>query len=251
MKKDSTKQFILESVKRTKNYKKNQVLQRTRLDFHEQLSRAKYPYNFWWLGVPIIQLPQDLQALQEIIWDVKPDLIIETGIARGGSIIFSASMLTLLEACGKIKNGHVVGIDVDIRPHNKKALLAHPMSKKITMLEGSSIDKLIIDKVAKLARGKKRIMVCLDSNHSHNHVLAELRAYSRFVTTGSYLMVADTVDEMLPADVIVDRPWGKGNNAGTAAQKFLRENKSFKIDTVLESKLVLTGSPGGYLKRIK
>lgn len=251
MQKDPLKQFQKEITERTKSYSNNKTLQDIRQQFLEELNKVKYAYNFTWFGVPIIQIPQDIQALQEIIWEVKPDLIIETGIAWGGSIIFSASMLTLLEGCDKIKDGKVIGIDIDIRPHNKKAILAHPLSKKIKMIEGSSIDQKVIRKVSNFAVSKKKVLVCLDSNHTHNHVLAELRAYAPLVSIGSYCMVGDTGIEDLPAGIISDRPWGKGNNPKTAVWEFLRENKNFKIDKTIESKLILTGSPDGFLKRIK
>ncbi len=251
MKKDSTKRFRLESIKRIKSYGKNKALQKAWQEFHKQMNKVKYAYNFFWLGVPIIQIPQDLQALQEIIWEVKPDLIIETGIARGGSVVFSASILALLEMCGKIKNGDVVGIDVDIRPHNRKAILAHPLSKKITMLEGSSTNRDIVRRVTEIAQKKKKILVCLDSNHTHDHVLAELRAYTPLVSVGSYCMVGDTGIEDLPVGIVTNRSWGKGNNPKTAMWEFLEKNKNFKIDKMIDSKLLLTGSPNGYLKRIK
>jgi len=251
MKKNPLKQFQIEAIERTKSYQNNKALQDARQKFFEELNKAKYAYNFFWLGVPILQIPQDLHALQEIIWKVKPDLIIETGIAMGGSIIFSASMLALLEVCGEIEEGDVVGIDIDIRPYNKKAILAHPLSKKITMFEGSSIDKGIIRKVIKFAKSKKKVLVCLDSNHTHNHVLAELRAYTPLVSIGSYCIVGDTGIEDLPAGTTSDRPWGKGNNPKTAVWAFLKENNNFEIDKIIESKLILTGSFDGYLKRIK
>lgn len=248
---DPLAQFSCDILERAACYQKNKQLQRARKNFHDELVKAKYAYNFFWLGVPIIQEPQDLQALQEIIWAVKPDLIIETGIAWGGSILFSASMLTLLEQCGKIKQGDVIGVDIDIRPHNKKAILAHPLSRKITMFEGSSIDKKIVRKVADFSKRKKRTLVCLDSNHTHDHVLAELKAYAPLVSVGSYCIVADTGVEDLPAEMTFSRPWGKGNNPKTAVIEFLRENKNFEIDKVIESKILLTASPGGYLKRVK
>lgn len=251
MEKIPLEQFQKEAVERTKSYKNNKLLQESYKAFLEQIIKVKYAYNFFWLGVPIIQAPQDLQAMQEIIWEVKPDLIIETGIAHGGSIIFSASMLTLLEACGKIEKGDVVGIDIDIRPYNKKNILNHPLSNKITMFEGSSIDKKIICKVAGLAKNKKRTLVCLDSNHTHSHVLAELRAYALLVSVGSYCIVGDTGIEDLPAETISDRPWGKGNNPKTAVWEFLKENNNFKVDKIIESKLLLTSAPDGYLKRIR
>lgn len=251
MKKNPLKQFRLETIKRAGAYKKNKALQKAWQSLHKQIVSVKYAYNFFWFGVPIIQAPQDLQAMQEIIWEVKPDLIIETGIAWGGSILFNVSMLTLLEVCGKIKNGEVVGIDIDIRAYNKKNILAHPLSKKITMIEGSSINEKIIQKVSQLARKKKRIMVLLDSNHTHEHVLAELKAYAPLVSLGSYIVVQDTGVEDLPAGSTSDRPWKKGSNPKTAVWEFLKNNKNFKIDTVIESKLILTSSPDGFLKRIK
>ncbi|MCL5030014.1 MAG: cephalosporin hydroxylase family protein [Bacteroidetes bacterium] len=244
-------QFRKESLERTRSYQDDKNLQEAWQKFHEQIVKSKYAYNFFWLGVPIIQAPQDLQAMQEIIWQVKPDLIIETGIAWGGSILFSASMLAILEVCDQIENGQVVGIDIDIRQHNKEAILAHPLNKKITMLEGSSIDENIITKVREFAKDKKRVMVFLDSNHTHNHVLNELRAYAPMVSVGSYFMVGDTGVEDLPVGTTINRPWGKGNNPKTAVWEFLKENKNFNIDKTIDSKLILTGSPDGFLKRIR
>lgn len=250
MKKDPLKQYSLDVVKRAKSYANNSKLQQTGKAFHDELVKANYSYNFFWLGVPIIKEPQGIQAMQEIIWEVKPDLIIETGIALGGSIIFSASMISLLETCGKIKNGQVIGIDVDIREHNKKAILANPLSKKIVMLEGSSTNEKIVKKVADIVKNKKRVLVCLDSNHTHDHVLAELKIYAPMVSVGSYCIVEDTGIEDFIAEKN-NRPWGKGNNPKTAVWEFLKKNKNFKIDKMIESKIILTGSPDGYLKRIK
>lgn len=234
---------------------KNILLQKNKthlgLEFINKTSDTKYAYNFSWLGRPIIQFPQDMIALQEIIWEVKPDMIIETGIAHGGSLIFSASMLTLLEACGEIKSGKVLGIDIDIREHNKKAIEAHPMNKKITMFEGSSIDEDIIKKVHEFAKSGKRILVCLDSNHTHEHVLAELKAYAPLVSTGSYCCVFDTIIEDMPEGNFPDRPWDKGNNPKTAVWEYLKENNNFIIDKDIENKLLITVAPDGYLKRIK
>ena len=192
-----------------------------------------------------------MQALQEIIWEVKPDLIIETGIAYGGSLIFSASMLAILEACGEIDKGDVLGIDIEIRAYNKKAILAHPLSKKITMIEGSSIDEGVIARVREFVEAKERVLVCLDSNHTHEHVLVELRAYAPLVSIGSYIMVGDTGIEDLPEGTTSDRPWGKGNNPKTAVWEYLKENSNFEIDKTIDSKLILTGSPDGFLRKIK
>lgn len=251
MKKDPIKQYRLDALERAKSYPKNEKLQKAYQAFITELVKAKYAYNFFWLGVPILQVPQDLQAMQEIIWQVKPDLIIETGTAYGGSIIFSASMLAILEVCGEIEKGDILGIDIEIRPHNKEAILAHPLGNKITMFEGSSIDGGIIQKVTDFAKSKKRVLVCLDSNHAHEHVLAELRAYAPLVSIGSYCIVGDTGIEDTPDEAFTDRLWGKGNNPKTAVWAYLKENNNFEIDKIIESKLILTGSPDGYLKRIR
>lgn len=244
-------QFRKEAFERAVSYRNNKPLQESYHVFIEQLIKAKYAYNFFWFGVPILQAPQDLQALQEIIWEAKPELIIETGIAYGGSLIFSASMLTILEACGHTKNGQVIGIDIEIRHHNKEAILAHPLSKKIIMFEGSSTDDEVIKKVYELAKNKERVMVCLDSNHTHKHVLAELRAYAPLVNVGGYCMVGDTGLEGLPEEITNDRPWGKGSNPKTAVWEFLKENNDFVVDKTIEDKLIITGSPDGHLKRIR
>ncbi|NCU32011.1 MAG: cephalosporin hydroxylase [Candidatus Moranbacteria bacterium] len=251
MTQDPLKKYRSDSDTRIEQYKSNVALQKANKAFHEELNKVKYAYNFFWLGVPILQLPQDLQALQEIFWDVKPDLVIETGIAHGGSLIFSASMLALLEICGQIENGQVLGIDIDIRSHNKAAIVSHPMSNKITMYEGSSIDPQMIVKVTKFAERKKKVLVCLDSNHTHDHVLAELNAYAPLVSPGSYCMVGDTGIDDLPEQFIQDRPWSKQNNPKTAVREFLKNNDKFIIDKSIDAKLLLTGSNDGYLKRIK
>lgn len=237
--------------KRIEEYKKDEKLKETFKTTLEDMNRVKYAYNFFWLGRPIIQIPQDLQAFQEIIWDVKPDLIIETGIAHGGSLIFSASMIALLEYCGEIEKGDVLGLDIHIREHNKKAIEDHPLSKKITMYEGSSIDPIIIEKVKEFAKGKKKILVFLDSNHTHEHVLEELKAYANLVTIGSYCIVGDTGIEDIEQNLIIDRSWGKGNSPKSALNTYLKENDDFIIDKYYETKILVTGSCDGYLKRIK
>tara|TARA_B100000900_G_C20533878_1_gene697500 strand:- start:142 stop:888 length:747 start_codon:yes stop_codon:yes gene_type:complete len=211
---------------------------------------VNYSYNFSWLGRPIIQYPQDMVAIQEIIWDVKPDLIIETGIAHGGSLILSASMLTLLEACGEIENGKVLGIDIDIREHNKNAVESHPMSKKITMYQGSSIDKNMIDRVHEFAKQGNKIMIFLDSMHSHDHVLEELKAYASLTSIGSYCVVFDTLIEDRPKG-FYDRPWDKGDNPKTAVWEYLKECDDFVIDKDIDNKILISVAPDGYLKRVK
>lgn len=211
----------------------------------------KYSYHFEWLGRPIIQYPQDLIAMQEVIWSVQPDLIIETGIAHGGSLIFSASMLELNAGCGGPQDAEVLGLDIDIRPHNREAIEKHPMSKRITMIEGSSIDGAVVAKVHDFARDKKRVLVILDSNHTHAHVRRELDLYSSLVKAGSYLIVFDTVIEDMPEDAFPDRPWGKGDNPKTAVWEFLKSNDRFEINREIQDKLLLTVAPDGYLKCLK
>jgi cephalosporin hydroxylase len=206
----------------------------------------KYSYNFSWLGLPIIQHPQDILAIQEIIWETKPDVIIETGVARGGSLILSASILHLLNG-----NGKVLGIDIDIRPHNKDAIEKHPLASRINLIEGSSIDENIVEKIKKYIKPNDRVMVCLDSNHTHDHVYKELQLYSSLVTKDCYLVVMDSVIEDMPRDQFPDRSWGKGNNPKTAIHEFIRQTERFKIDDFITNKLLITVAPDGYLKCIK
>lgn len=217
----------------------------------QKAQSLKYSYHFEWLGRPIIQYPQDIMAMQEIIWSVKPDLIIETGIAHGGSLIFSASMLELNASCGGPQDAEVVGIDVEIRPHNREAVQSHPMFKRISMIEGSSTDTSIVKQVGEKAQKKKSVLVCLDSNHTHEHVLAELRAYAPLVTLNSYCVVFDTLIEDLPDNLSNDRPWGQGNNPKSAVKEFLRTASEFTIDTKMDDKLLISVSNCGYLKRIQ
>ena len=219
----------------------------------------RYSYCFSWLGRPIIQYPQDIVALQEIVWDVRPDLIIETGIAHGGSLILSASLLALLDYSEAAQNSQtldprrsrrkVLGIDVDIRRHNDEALRGHPLSNLIKTITGSSIDKSVIDQVRDIAKTYKRVLVCLDSNHTEAHVLAELEAYASLVTSGSYCIVFDTVIEEMPKSMYPDRPWGPGDNPKTAVHKYVAKHGEFVIDRTWQNKLMLTVASDGYLKR--
>ena len=198
--------------------------------------------------------------MQELIWQIKPDLIIETGIAHGGSLIFSASILANLDYCDAIEQGamldpnsphrRVLGLDIDIRDHNRESIEAHPMSNRIDMIQGSSIDPEVIAQVREVASDYERVLVCLDSNHTHEHVLAELEAYAPLVTKDSYCVVFDTIVEDMPADMFPDRPWGPGNNPKTAVREFLKTHHEFEIDKSIEDKLLITASPDGYLKRI-
>lgn len=223
--------------------------------------KTKYSYHFDFFGIPIIQYPQDIVAMQELIWKVKPDLIIETGIAHGGSIIMSASMLAMLDVCEAIELGHtinpkkslrkVIGIDIDIRSHNKEAIEKHPMSSRVHMIQGSSIDPEIIKIVEQESKNYKCILVTLDSNHTHDHLTKELEAYAPLVSLGSYCVVFDTIIEDVPSELYNDRPWGPGNNPKTAVTNFLNKNDDFVIDKDIQNKLLITVAPDGYLKKIK
>jgi len=217
----------------------------------DRANRAKYSYHFEWMGRPVIQYPQDIVATQEIIWSVKPDLIIETGIAHGGSLIFSASMLELNAIAGGPRDAEVLGIDIDIRAHNRTAIETHPMARRISMIEGSSISPEIVTKVRAKAVGKSSVLVILDSNHTHDHVLAELDAYAQLASVGSYCIVFDTLIEDMPENAFADRPWGKGDNPKTAVWSFLKRHTEFEIDTSIQNKLLITVAPDGYLRRIK
>lgn len=244
------KKFEAEKIARIEAFGKDTGFQHRSREWLEESMRKSYVYNFSWLGRPIIQNPIDIMAMQEIIWEVKPDLIIETGIAHGGSLIFSASMLVLNAACGGPADAQVLGIDIDIRPHNRKAIEEHPMSRRITMIEGSSIAPEIIAQVKDKAKGKKRILICMDSNHTHDHVLAELEAYAPLTSVGSYCVVFDTFVEDVPADVFQDRPWHPGNSPKTAVWEYLKTHPEFQIDKSIHQKLLITVAPDGYLKRI-
>jgi len=238
--------FIDERTQRIERNGNNEALQEAASAFNDESNRAQYSYNFSWMGRPIIQYPQDMIAMQEIIWQLKPDLIIETGIAHGGSLIYYASLLELI---GK---GEILGIDIDIREHNRQEIEKHPMFKRIKMLQGSSIDEKLVDQVKEIAKGKQTILVSLDSNHTHEHVLRELEFYAPFVTPGSYIVVFDTIVEDLPDGYFKEkRPWGIGNNPKTAVFEFLKKNDHFVIDTAIDNKLLISVAPSGYLKRIK
>ncbi len=227
--------------------------------FHSM--QQKYLYNFDWLGRPIIQYPEDMVAVQELVWTVRPSLIIETGIAHGGSLILSASMLALLDYCDAVESGsvldpknssrRVIGIDIDIRSHNRQAIEEHPLAHMISMVEGSSVERSTVDKVRALAAGHERVMVFLDSNHTHDHVLQELRDYGTMTSVGSYCVVFDTFVEDMPPKYFSDRLWDKGNSPKTAVHEFVAEDDRFSIDRAIDQKLLITVAPSGYLKRVK
>jgi cephalosporin hydroxylase len=253
-------QFQSEVLTRIEAVSTNNSLRQSAAIFTQTSIESQYSYNFSWQGRPIIQYPQDMAAMQELIWEIKPDLIVETGIAHGGSLIFSASMLALLDMCDAIESGKsinpkvssrkVLGIDIDIRAHNRAAIEAHSMASRIQMIQGSSIAADIIAQVHAVAAKYSRILVCLDSNHTHEHVLAELKAYAPLTSVGSYCVVFDTVVEDLPKEMFPDRPWGPGNNPKTAVWAYLKTHPEFQIDKSIQDKLLITVAPDGYLKRI-
>ena len=235
---------------RVASFKDQPKLLKAASDFLEESARAKYSYNFRWLGRPIIQYPQDIIAMQELIWNVKPSIIIETGIAHGGSLILYSSLLELNALAGGPIDACVIGVDIDIRLHNREAIMKHPMAKRIHMIEGSSTDKSIIDKIREQISQNDVVLVCLDSNHTHEHVLAELEFYADLVSVGSYLVVFDTLIESMPASLYADRPWGLGNNPQTAVTSFLKSRHDFVVDKSIDNRLLVTVSEGGFLKRI-
>ena len=225
---DPIETFIEERKDRIRQNESNAALQKAAQDFNLESNKAQYSYNFSWMGRPIIQYPQDMVAMQEIIWDIKPDLIIETGIAHGGSLIYYASLLELI---GKGEK--------------------HPMFARIKMIQGSSVSAETVAEVNKYISGKEKVLVCLDSNHTHEHVLNEIRMYSRFVTVGSYLVVFDTIVETMPDNYLPGRPWTKGNNPMSAVREFLKSDDKFIVDTTIDNKLLISVAPGGYLRKVK
>lgn len=218
--------------------------------FLEAGLRTKYIYNFSWLGRPIIQTPQDIVALQEVVFRTKPDVIIDIGIARGGSIVFFASMLELNALYGGNEDATVLGIEIDLRYQNRDAIKDSPLSKRIELIDGSSLSPEVISQVAGYISNKKTVMVCLDSLHTHAHVLAELNVYSKFVTSGAYCIVFDTSIEGMDDSLFEDRPWKTGNSPGSAVKEFLSREDDFLIDESINDQLIITMNKNGYLKRI-
>lgn len=252
-------QFQQERRERLQSYPHDAAFRALSRDWLEASMQRKYVYNFDWLGRPIIQYPQDMVAVQELIWAVRPDVVIETGIAHGGSLILSASMLAMLDMCEAIESGtvmnpsqsrrRVIGVDIDIRPHNREAIETHPMASRIRMVQGSSIDPGVVQQVHALAAGAGTVMVFLDSMHTHDHVLAELEAYASLVTPGSYCVVFDTFVEDMPPRFFEDRPWDVGNNPKTAVRQWLTGHTEFEQDAGWQNKLMVTVAPEGFLRR--
>ncbi|KAB7610070.1 cephalosporin hydroxylase [Amylibacter sp. SFDW26] len=253
--------FVKEVEDRVASYVNEKEMRKAASDFMRASTQPKYCYNFSWQTRPIIQYPQDMVAVQEIIWDVKPDLIVEMGIAHGGSLIYNASILAMLDMCEAIEDGRtidpaqskrrILGVDIDIREHNRIEIEKHPMSSRIDMIQGSSIAPEIIQQVKDYAADYERILVCLDSNHTHSHVLAELEAYAPLTSVGSYCVVFDSIVEDLPEDMYPDRPWGPGDNPKTALWDYVERHPEFEIDKQMFEKLLISVCPDGFLKRVK
>lgn len=245
--------FNSEVKESIKNQSSNEKLKGASQKFLEESINSRYSYNFSWLGRPIIQYPQDLVALQEIIFNTKPDVIIETGIAHGGSLIFYASMLSLLDLLEgrdpSVSKRKVIGIDIEIRKHNLKAINEHPLRQKIDLIEGSSIDKKIFECVRKKLSNDNKVLVSLDSNHTEEHVYEELNLYANLVSKGSYCIVFDTIIQDLPSGSFPERPWDKGNNPKTAVEKWILENQDFEVCHSIDNKLLISCAPQGYIKR--
>jgi cephalosporin hydroxylase len=242
---DDREDFEREKRRQVAEMAADDALNAKALDLVVEADRYGYSYQWTWLGLPIIQMPPDVVALQEVIWATKPQVIIETGVARGGSVILSSSLLEL------IGEGEVVAVDIDIRAHNRAAIEEHPLAHRVHLIEGSSIDPAIVEAVRARTVGAERVMVVLDSNHTHEHVLAELEAYAPMVTPGQYLVVADTVVEHIPTQEHRPRPWGPGDNPLTALHAYVAEHPELEPDRHLNDKLLMTSSPGGYLRRTR
>ena len=269
---DPTAAFRAECAASIAGYARDAAWQAASKDWLRRAFEQRYMYNFSWMGRPVIQTPIDIVAVQELIWSVRPDLVVETGIAHGGSLILSASILAMLDYCDAVESGRLVdpraarrrvlGIDIDIRPHNRAAIEAHPMAHRIDMIQGSSIAPEVVERVRAIAARHEKVLVMLDSNHTHEHVLAELEAYAPLASRGSYCVVFDTIVEDLPAGFFADRPWNPGDNPKTALREYLRRLKeegrtaadgarlAFEIDKAFEDKLLITVAPDGYLKRV-
>lgn len=256
---DPIKQFSMERQAAIAGYAADTEFEALSSQWRQMSMDKRYVYNFDWLGRPIIQYPQDIQAVQELIWATRPDLIVETGIAHGGSLILSASLLAMLDMCDAIEAGvtldprvsrrKVIGIDIDIRQHNREAIEKHPMASRIELIEGSAIASNVVEQVRQASEGYQRVMVCLDSMHTHDHVLAELEAYAQLVTPGCYCVVFDTFVEDLPKGFFEDRPWNVGDNPKTAVHQYLKAHPEFEIDKTIDTKLMVTVAPDGFLLR--
>ncbi len=245
MKTDPVTEFLAERKADIERMRTDEELRELSLKWMLHADKYKYTYNFSWMGRPIIKFPSDMVAQQEVMWRTRPDLVIETGIAHGGSVVFSASMQQMMQ----IPNAEVVAVDIDIRKHNRELIEAHPMARHITMYEGDSTSDEMIAKVKRHLEGKKSVMVILDSSHTEEHVFRELERYGDFVTPGNYLILPDTFIEFFPKGYYANRPWDVGNNPYTAMRRFLEMQNDFTIDREVGGKLMICEGIDGYLRK--
>lgn len=232
-------------LKSAKTLEQDNELQSLAIDLITKSDQHGHAYQWNWMGLPIIQSMEDIVAAQELIWKVKPDVIVETGIAWGGSMVFYASMLELI---GK---GRVIGIDVALPQSNIDEIMKYKFSNRITLIHGSSVDQKIVDQVKAQIKPGEKVLLGLDSNHTHDHVLEELQLYSPLVTKDSYIIVSDTVVEDIPVQEHRPRAWGPGNNPRTAVNEFLKTTDRFVLDDYYNAKLLVTFDKGGYLRCTK
>ncbi|MDP2156434.1 MAG: CmcI family methyltransferase [Nitrospirota bacterium] len=221
----------------------DEALKKDALDVLVRADQYRWIHQTNWMGEPILNLPQDMFALQEIIFRTRPKFIIESGVAWGGSLLFYA---TLMEVLG---GERIIGIDIFIPEDLRERIYAHKkLSERITLINSSSIEESTVSRVKSIIGDSREVMVILDSYHTHEHVLKELRSYSPFVGQGHYIVCGDTVVENIPVQEHRTRPWVPGNNPRTAVREFLKENGRFAVDTAIENKLLFTCNPGGYLR---
>lgn len=251
---DDSKQFQAECNAQIAAQGADETLKELTNKWVSRAAHHNYSYHFEWLGRPVIQHPQDMMAIQQLLWEIKPDVVIETGVARGGSLILSASILELVAMCGGPKEAKVVGVDIDIRAHNRAAIEAHPLAGRVHLVQGSSTDDSVVKAVKAHIKPTDTVLVFLDSNHTHQHVLDELRLYGPLTTPGSYCVVFDTIVEDMVGVDYSNRPWDKGDNPKTAVWAYLNETASnpglsFEVDEDWDNRLLITVAPGGFLKR--
>lgn len=228
---------------RTRENKNTRELEEIGLKWVKVSAENRLSYEIDWLGVPVIQTPEDLILMQELIFNVRPDFIIETGIGHGGGLIYYASVMELLN------KGRVIGVDIEIREHNRKAIEAHPLYKRIKLIEGDSVSNETIQEVKKTLLPGSNVIVCLDSDHTKPHVFKELQLYHQFVRPGGYVVVFDTNTSKLAELDACDKKY-INNGPKEAIEEFLKTNGDFEID-VSYNKLYISYSPDGYLRRTR
>lgn len=236
--------FDNERIRLLDSLGENDSLKSQGLDFVNSSNHKKYAYVWNWLGLPVIQMPEDLIKVQEIIFETKPDFVIETGVAWGGSLLFYSSILN------SIGHGDVIGIDITIPEHNRANIMRSIGSERINLIEGSSVSEDIVNKIESIVPKGSKVLLILDSHHTHEHVLAELELWSPLVTSGNYIVVCDTIVEYIEAPADRVRDWGKGNNPATAVNQFLSKNSRFSLDNEYNLKSFTSFHPGGFLQAI-